>query len=230
MAASSFPCEAAHLHPGGDAVAKIANAIKALPLTGGCVDAHGLTGIQHGATTVVVDSPVMLLLGPVQIRVTASPAFVVQANGDAPPMPLASLTVLGLDPIAAVIVAYQNNITLFELTGNFEPLSSYYGGETLTIKRCGLCGGNVGGNGGHAGTMMVNTQGYPATNFERGLLLIEDNLITNFGDTALKIGASVSVSRIHRNEFLGNKQAIYLDNNTDASINENYFIQGPNSG
>jgi hypothetical protein len=91
MAVSSFPCESAHLYPGGDALAKIANLIKALPLTGGCVDAHGLTGIQHGATTVVVDRPVMLLLGAVQIQVIASPAFVVQANGNAPPIPLASL-------------------------------------------------------------------------------------------------------------------------------------------
>jgi hypothetical protein len=227
---SGFPCQAAHLQPGTDALAKIASAIKALPLTGGCVDARGLTGTQHGAATVVVDRPVTLLLGAAQIQVTANPAFLLQGNGNAPPKPLATLTVLGLDPNATVIVANQANVTLFELRGNIVALSDYYGGETLTIKRCGLCGGNVGANGGYPGTVMVNTQGYPTTNFENGLLLIEDNLITNFGDTALKIGASVAFNRIHRNEFLCNKQAIYLDNNTEASINENNFIQGPCAG
>jgi hypothetical protein len=231
MDTSGFPCQAAHLQPGADALAKIASAIKALPLTGGCVDARGLTGTQNGAATVVVDRPVTLILGAVQIQVTANPAFLVQGNGNAPPNPLATLTVLGLDPNATVIVANQPNVTLFELTGNIVPPNiDYYGGETLTIKRCGLCGGNVGGNGGLAGTVMVNTQGYPTTNFQQGLLLIEDNLITNFGDTALKIGASIYFNRIHRNEFLSNKQAIYLDTNTEASINENNFIQGPNAG
>jgi hypothetical protein len=110
------------------------------------------------------------------------------------------------------------------------PPGDYYGGETLTIKRCGLCGGHLGGNGGLAGTVMVNTHGSPTTNFQLGLLLIEDNLITNFGDTAIKIGQSVYFTRIHRNEFLCNNQAIYLDNNTEASITENNFIQGPNAG
>jgi Periplasmic copper-binding protein (NosD) len=230
MATSGFPCQAAHLQSGTDALAKIANAIKALPLTGGCVDARGLTGTQHGAATVVVDRPVTLLLGAVQLQVTANPAFLVQGNGNAPPNPNSALTVLGLDPTATVIVANQTNVTLFEFTGNIVALSDYFGGETLTIKRCGLYGGNIGGNGGSAGTVMVNTQCYPTTNFEQGLLLIEDNLIKNFGDTALKIGASVYFNRVHRNEFLCNHQAIYLDNNTEASIIENNFIQGPSAG
>lgn len=194
------------------------------------MDARQLSGLLTGVNTVNINLPVTLLLGPAQISVTATPAFMIQGNGNAPPNPIASLTVIGLDPNASVIVAGKGGITLFEMTGNFVPVSDYYGGETLTIKRCGLCGGNLGQNGGLSATVAVNTQAYPSTNFEQGLLLIEDCLITNFGDTALKIGASVNFNRIHRNEFLCNYQAIYLDNNTEASINENNFIQGPNAG
>jgi hypothetical protein len=238
---STFPCVPAHLQlpSSNDALAKIASAIQLLPQSGGCVDARGLTGIQQGATTVVVDRPVTLLLGAVQIQVTASIAFKVQGHPPPPPpvpppgpppAQVSSLTVLGLDPNASVIVAMQGNVTLFELTGYFVPVSDYFGAETLTIKRCGLCGGNLSGNGGYAGTVMVNTLAYPTTNFEQGLLLIEDNLITNFGDTALKIGQSVYFNRIHRNQFLCNYQAIFLDNNTEASISENHFVQGPSAG
>jgi len=222
------PCQA--VASGSDVLAQIASAIAALPSTGGCVDARGLKGTLTGATTVVVQKPVTLLLGAVQIQSSANPTFLIQATSNPPTTPISSLTVLGNDPNSSVIVAAQPNVTLFELTGNIVPLTDYAGGETLTIKRCGLCGGNLGGNGGLAGTVMVNTQGYPATNFEQGLLLIEDNLITNFGDTALKIGASVNFNRIHRNEFLCNHQAVYLDTNTEASITENNFIMGPNAG
>jgi hypothetical protein len=194
------------------------------------VDARQLSGNLTGAATLVITMPVTLLLGPAQITVTANPAFKIQGNGNAPPLPIPSLTVIGLDPNASVIVAGQANITLFELSGNIVPMSNNIAGETLTIKRCGLCGGNLGGNGGLAGTVAVNTQSYPTTNFEQGLLLVEDSLLTNFGDTALKIGASVYFNRIHRNYFLANNQAISLDNNTESSITENWFMQGPDGG
>jgi hypothetical protein len=209
-----------------DALAAIATAIGNLPLSGGCVDARQLTGNFTGAATVNIDRPVTLLLGPMQIQVSANPGFLIQGNNKMPPSPIVSLTVLGLDPNASVIVA-QPNVTLFKVAGSFFPAVDFVGGETLTIKRCGLCGGNPGQNGsGDSGTVAVDTQNYPTTNFEQGLLLIEDNLITNFGDTALKIGVSVYFNRIHRNQFLCNARAIYLDNNTETSITENNFIQG----
>lgn len=222
---ATSPCQA--VTPGPDVLAQIASAIAALPSTGGCADARGLTGVQTGKTTVVVQKPVTLLLGAVQIQTKANPTFLIQATSNPPNTPVSSLTVLGNDPNSSVIVAAQPNVRLFELAGNIVPISDYVGGETLTIKRCGLCGGNLSGNGGLTGTVMVNAPGYPATNFEQGLLLIEDNLITNFGDTALKFGPSVNFNRIHRNEFLCNNQAIYLDYNTEASITENNFIMGP---
>jgi hypothetical protein len=128
-----------------------------------------------------------------------------------------------------MIVATKPNITLFKMAGNIVALSDYYAAETLTIKRCGLSGAPLTGSPilPLAGTIMVDTQAYPATNFEYGLLLVEDSLIQYFGDTALKIGASIYFNRIHRNQFVANNQAIYLDNNTESSITENNFFQAP---
>jgi hypothetical protein len=215
-----------------DALAAIATAISNLPPSGGCVDARQLSGSLPGAVTVVVNKPVTLLLGPVQIQATANPAFQVQGNWTPTSSGVSSLTVLGLDPNASMIVATVPNQILFEVSGVFvAPGSDYVGGETLTIKRCGLSGGTY--NSPTAGTMMVHAEANGSSNnFTQGLLLIEDNLIQFFGGTAIWIGAAVYFIRIHRNYFLANQQAIYLDNNTEASITENWFMQGqgPNAG
>jgi len=85
MSTSWFPCQVVGLQTGSDALAMIQNAIKALPLTGGCVDARELTGTQTGNATVVVDGSVTLLLGALQIQLSASIAFLLQGNGNAPP-------------------------------------------------------------------------------------------------------------------------------------------------
>ena len=214
------PCVVAHILPGADALAKIANAILALPSTGGCVDARGLTGTQQqtAAATVTVDRPVTLLLGAIHIKAIASPTFMVSAvHGRS------NLTVLGLDSTSTVIEANQPNVTLFQFVGDFFD-NDGDGAATFAVKHCGLWGGSL------SGTVMLDTQTYPTTNFQDGLLLIEDNLITNFGDTALKIGASVYFNRVHRNQFLYNNIAVSLDNNTEASITENNFDQGPHGG
>ena len=164
-----------------------------------------------------MDRPVTLLLGAVHIKAIANPTFEVSAKAGP-----STLTVLGLDPTATVIEANQTNVTLFQFVGNF--LNDGDGAAAFAVKRCGLWGRGL------AGTVMVDTQALPATNFQSGLLLIEDNLITNFGDTAIKIGASVYFNRIHRNQILNNNKAIYLDNNTEASITENTFAQGAHGG
>ena len=93
-------------------LAAIAAAILNLPLSGGCVDARQLSGSFTGAATVTIDRPVTLLLGPMQIQVSANPGFLIQGNNNLPPKPTVSLTVLGLDPNASVIIA-QPGVTLF---------------------------------------------------------------------------------------------------------------------
>ncbi len=59
----------------GDFGAQINAAIAALPVTGGTIDARGIVGSQTIASTVTVDRPVTLLLGPVTVTVSASTAF-----------------------------------------------------------------------------------------------------------------------------------------------------------
>jgi hypothetical protein len=75
------PYQIATLAPGStDALAAIATAIGNLPPSGGCVDARQLSGTLTGAATVVVNLPVTLLLGPVQIQVSAGIAFLLQGT------------------------------------------------------------------------------------------------------------------------------------------------------
>jgi hypothetical protein len=134
MAHGCCTCVLAHLFPGADALAKIANAIAALPAIGGCVDARGLTGTQQQtvATTVIVDCPVTLLLGAVHIKAIATPTFQVSAK-----VGPSTLTVLGLDPTAKVIEANQPNVTLFQFVGDFFD-NDGDGAASFAVKRCGL--------------------------------------------------------------------------------------------
>jgi hypothetical protein len=235
----------------------IASAIFQLPSEGGCIDARAISGTQTQVhpQTITVSKPVTLLLGAVHMKAIGNPVFLITPqpaggtyNPDHPNNP-ATLTVTGLDPTATVIEAANANVTLFMLQGDFlfstdptppppqQPkfdLNTMDGTPTIAIRRCQLFGGNQPGVPPlvRAGTVMLDTgQGQsPPTNFQDGLILIEDNLISGFGHTALKIGASVYFSRIHRNQFLNNNRAICLDNNTEASVTENNFVQGANGG
>jgi len=223
------------LAPGADFLAAIGTAISSLPPSGGCIDARGISGLQVQAhpNTITVSKPVTLLLGPVHIQAIASPTFRVTPQPSASSNNPTTLTVIGLDPTATIIEAFQPGMTLFQLAGdflfNFDTLD---GTPTFAIKRCQLFGGNQPGVPPlvRAGTVMLDTQAIGVTNFQDGLILIEDNLVSGFGDTAVKVGASVYFTRIHRNGFLNNNKAVYLDNNTEASITENYFAQGANGG
>jgi len=215
------------LAPGQDMLAAIASAISHLPAQGGCIDARGISGqqVQSQPATVVVNKPVTLLLGPVHIQAIANPVFQIVPPAE---YQTTSFTVIGLDPVATVIEAYAPGVTLFALLGDFmSDLDNLDGQPTVAIKHCQLYGGNRPGvSQPRAGTGMLSVPGLPATNFQDGLLLIEDNLISGFGATAILGGPSAYFFRIHRNQILNNHQAIYLDNNTEASITENYFAQG----
>ena len=67
--------------PGGDAGAKIAACIAALPATGGLVDARGFQGAQTISSTVTVSAPAKIIFGAATFTSTAKPAFNIASNG-----------------------------------------------------------------------------------------------------------------------------------------------------
>jgi hypothetical protein len=211
--ASGSTCTLAHLYGGGDAAAKIIAAIESLPLTGGCVDARGLTGSQTLGETITIDRPVTLLLGAGQFcAAVIDPLFKITAG---------TFTIIGLDPKATTISAGAHcKARFFSMSGDFFDPD---GSATIVVQRIGF-------HGSGSAPALLETGSYPGTNFQDGLMLLEDNLIQGFSDIAVKVGASVYYIRIHRNAFISNKQAIYLDNNTEASIRENYFAQAKGGG
>jgi hypothetical protein len=68
-------------YPGADLGAKIHNAVQELPSSGGTIDARRFTGNQAISATVIVDRPVVLLLGHAQITISATPGILTTGAG-----------------------------------------------------------------------------------------------------------------------------------------------------
>lgn len=67
--------------PGGDAGAKIAACLAALPPGGGTCDARGLVGRQTAAATLLIDKPALLLFGRVNLTLFGNPGIAVASSG-----------------------------------------------------------------------------------------------------------------------------------------------------
>jgi hypothetical protein len=213
---------------GSDLGAAITNAFNALGTAGGTIDARNVnvSGFTF-QTKVTLDKPVTLLLGPGNYAAGGasppSPIFLVTVNTTNGTV--GNLSVIGMDPSASTITA-ANNGTIFQLKGDFFDYAGD-GKPFFTLKNLTL--------NGLSGTSCMLDAGsnvYPNLNFQDGLILVEDCTITNFGSAngAIWLGRSVYFSRIHRNEFINNNAAIYLDNNTESAITENYFSQSATAG
>ncbi len=68
-------------YSGADLGAKIHNAVQELPSSGGTIDARRFTGNQAISATVIVDRPVVLLLGHAQITISATPGILTAGAG-----------------------------------------------------------------------------------------------------------------------------------------------------
>ena len=68
-------------YPGADLGAKIHNVVQEIPASGGTIDARRFTGNQAISATVIVDRPIVLLLGHAQITISATPGILTTGSG-----------------------------------------------------------------------------------------------------------------------------------------------------
>ncbi|WP_437735020.1 hypothetical protein [Sorangium sp. So ce1335] len=234
------PAKAPTVHaseqPGANAGEQIRNAILALPCTGGVVDARGITGNVEVTAPIVVDRPVTLLIGAATYTAKASasspptfadPMFDIQPNTTHCGSSRPNFTVVGLDPYASTFTTTIENGALFQLTGNFTGTIGR-GRAVFVVEQMTLDGGNS-GTAVVSGSTMVRTPSFPTIDFQDGLIRIEHNAIQNFGGTAIDLGDSVYVYRIHGNQFKLNASSVHIGLYGDGSIKENWFFQAPYS-
>ncbi len=211
---------------GTDVGSAISTAFAALGAAGGTIDARNvnLSGFSF-KTQVTVNKPLTLLLGPGNYAAGGGtpPAvlFLVSAASGA----VGNFCIRGMDPYSSSITAAAGG-TIFKFTGDFFNYAGD-GKPFFQLKNLTLDGAS-----GASCMLDAGTVTSPTLNFQDGLILVEDCNIINFGSTkgAIWLGPSVYFSRIHRNEFHANYGALYLDNNTESSITENYFSQSATSG
>jgi hypothetical protein len=191
--------------------------------SGGTIDATNVdSDLMKFRTTVNVKKPLTLLLGAGKYEVAGTPPP--DTLFDIKPMNASvSFRLTGVDSTATMIKAAATGTTLFKLGGNILKWTGH-GSPYFCLQRVKLDGNS------NSSIMLSTSGGAPTLSFEDGLLVVEDCLITNFGGrgvgAAIQIGPSIYYNRFHRNMFINNYQAIYLDNNTEASITENNFLQG----
>ncbi|WP_437971085.1 hypothetical protein WMF04_18140 [Sorangium sp. So ce260] len=233
---ASAPTVHASEQAGADAGEKIRNAIIALPCTGGVVDARGITGDVDVTAPIVVDRPVTLLIGAATYTAkesdatpptVANPMFDIQPTNTHCGSSRPNFAVIGLDPYASTFKTTIEDGAIFEMSGDFTgPIGR--GRAVFSVEQMALDGGNTGG-AGVTGSMMLKAHSLPTLDFQDGLIRIEHNTIQNFGGTAIHIGDSVYVYRIHGNQFKLNASSVHIGLYADGSIKENWFFQAPYS-